>query len=136
MKQYLYPAFSLIILKMIIMTRMFLLRKKNVKEGKVSPHYFKLYSGENQLDKQTVYTERNFNNLFQLPGVFYGTMAILLALKIENQLALIMCWVFAVSRYAHSYVHVTRNRISPRLTLYATGWGCILILWLVILIKA
>ncbi len=115
---------------------MFVLRVKNVKEGKVSPHYFKLYSGENQLDKQTVYTSRNFDNLFQLPTIFYATIAIIIALRLEEQILIILAWAFAISRYLHSYIHVTKNKIQPRVFVYALGWFIMLTIWIIILIKA
>jgi hypothetical protein len=135
MKPYLYPAFSLILLKVIILFRMFKLRVADLKTGNVHPKYFKLYDNDHSLRKETIYTARNFDNLFQLPMLFYFTIAVIIGLKAQSKFTLYTSWAFVISRYLHSYVHVTKNKLNPRLGLYTFGWFCILAIWINLLVK-
>lgn len=136
MKEYLYPAFALVVLKVIILMRMFLLRVSNLKKGNVSPHYFKHYSGEHNLTREAVYTARNFDNLFQLPTLFYFTVAMIIFFKVKSNVALVLTWAFVATRYAHSLIHVTKNRLNQRASIYGFGWIIIIALWIILLLKA
>ena len=61
-----------------------------------------------------VLTSNALANQFQLPVIFYVLSFILFNINQVGLLSLVLCWVFAVSRWAHAIVHVTTNVIPLR----------------------
>ena len=39
-------------------------------------------------------------------------------------------WIFVLSRFAHSYVHITSNRLRRRRPLFLVGFFSLMALWL------
>jgi len=44
--------------------------------------------------------------------------------------SLFLCWIFVGSRYTHSLVHLTSNKVNWRFLSYAVGLGALFIGWL------
>ena len=61
---------------------------------------------------------RNLINQFELPVLFYVCCIILFILGAVSTLAVILAWIFALSRIAHAAVHVTSNRLRFRRPLF------------------
>ena len=76
-----------------------------------------------------VLTSNALANQFQLPVVFYVLTFILFNLNAVSMLVLALCWLFAISRWAHAIVHVTSNKISLRLSFFGIGGIILLILF-------
>lgn len=68
-----------------------------------------------------VLTSNALANQFQLPVIFYVLCFVLVSLNAVNLLSLTLCWLFAVSRWAHAIVHVTSNYIPFRMASYLLG---------------
>ena len=76
-----------------------------------------------------VLTSNALANQFQLPVVFYVLGFILFNLNAVSALVLVLCWVFAASRWLHAIVHVTSNVIKFRLNFFLIGVITLLILF-------
>lgn len=79
-------------------------------------------------------TSNSLANQFQLPVIFYVLCFILLHLNGVSMLVLGLCWVFAVSRCFHAFIHVTSNAIPLRLSSFLVGALVLLILFAITII--
>ena len=75
-------------------------------------------------------TTRNFNNLFEVPTLFYAGGAVYLALDQTGQLPIISAWIFVSARVMHSIIHQSYNNVLHRLVIFAIGNLSILVMWL------
>jgi len=76
-----------------------------------------------------ILTSNSLANQFQLPVIFYVLSFVLFSLDAVSMVAMILAWVFAVSRWVHAYVHVTSNHIPHRLKVFVIGAITLLILF-------
>ncbi|MEM9104382.1 MAG: MAPEG family protein [Pseudomonadota bacterium] len=87
----------------------------------------------------TATVARNLVNQFELPFLFYAVCIILYMVNGVNDITLALAWLFVLSRIAHSWIHVTTNKVRLRRPVFIVGYlvNGILWLWLVwILLRA
>ncbi len=73
-------------------------------------------------------------NQFELPILFHvGCLALFIA-EADNEVALILAWLFVISRYVHAYVHVTSNRLRWRMPAFLFGYATLGLMWLWLLV--
>jgi hypothetical protein len=125
----LYPMFMLVILTMVIMVLTARVRVRSVQTGKVPQSYYSLMQGHDIPDF-VAKTTRNFNNLFEVPTLFYAGGAVYLALDQTGQLPVINAWIFVAARVMHSIIHLSYNNVVHRLTIFAIGNLSVLVMWL------
>ena len=125
----LHAMFMLVILTTVIMVLTARVRIGSVKKGEVSPSYYSLMDGQNVPEFVTK-TTRNFNNLFEVPTLFYAGGAVYLALDQTGQLPVISAWVFVAMRVLHSIIHLSYNNVIHRLIIFSLGNLSVLLMWL------
>ena len=125
----LYPMFMLVILTMVIMVLTARVRVRSVQTGKVPQSYYSLMEGHDIPDF-VAKTTRNFNNLFEVPTLFYAGGAVYLALDQAGQLPIISAWIFVAARVMHSIIHLSYNNVLHRLVIFAIGNLSVLVMWL------
>lgn len=108
-------------------------RMKSVKSGELDAKYFKLMNGY-QVPNLVEQSTRNFNNLFEVPVLFYVVACLYVSLSIESLVATIFAWLFVAFRYYHSYIHLTYNKLLHRMIVYWLGIIAVLALWINLLI--
>lgn len=110
-------------------------RVQAVRNRKISINYFKLMQGE-EVPDTVIKTTRHFNNMFEMPVLYFVVCSLYLALNIDSQIALYLAWMFLGFRIVHAYIHITYNNSMHRLGAFMGGNVCILVLWLNLLIHA
>jgi hypothetical protein len=125
----LHAMFMLVILTTIIMVLTARVRIGSVKSGEVPQNYYSLMQGHDIPDF-VAKTTRNFNNLFEVPTLFYAGGAVYLALDQTGQLPVISAWIFVAARALHSIIHLSYNNVLHRLVIFAIGNLSVLIMWL------
>lgn len=107
-----------------------LLSKKRVaaiKSGSAQATQFR----ENlQEPPESLLVHNNIRNQFELPVLFYAASLALYASTADNWGTVALAWVFVLSRYAHSYVHLTSNRLRYRRPLFLVGFFSLMLMWL------
>ena len=63
----------------------------------------------------------NFRNLFELPVLFYALCLCLAVSGLGSPPFVAAAWVFVALRAAHSFIHVTYNRVWHRFIVYAAS---------------
>ena len=125
----LYALFVLVILTMVIMVLTARVRIESVQSGTVPQSYYSLMEGHDIPDF-VAKTTRNFNNLFEVPTLFYAGGAVYLALDQAGQLPIVSAWIFVAARVMHSIIHLSYNNVLHRLVIFAIGNLSVLVMWL------
>lgn len=68
-----------------------------------------------------VKVSNNIANQFETPMLFYLLCVLLYSMDAVGMVALVLAWVFALSRVAHAYVHIGSNYVPMRLRLFLVG---------------
>lgn len=109
-------------------------RFASVQKGNVNIGYYKLMQGDNIPDIVTK-TSRNFSNQFEMPTLFYVVGMLYIHFNMETMFSIVVAGIFVLSRYIHSYVHLTYNHIMHRMLIYWVGVICVMVLWIHLLIQ-
>ncbi len=112
---------------------LFFARKNAVKSGELDGTYFKTYQGE--IPRKLKQLENNFNNQFQVPAMFMIVCLAAIQFKCVSPLFFVMSCLFVMTRFFHSYIHITSNKILMRAGSYFMGVIIVALLWLLILLR-
>lgn len=69
-------------------------------------------SGEEARESRLV--NRNIANQFELPVLFHIACLLLYITDADNIVTVVLAWMFVLTRYGHSFVHVTSNSLRYR----------------------
>lgn len=72
----------------------------------------------------------NFNNLLEVPVVFYVLTLLLITYGISSAFYVATAWIYVLLRVAHSAVHCTYNDVMHRFALHGTS--CVILLVMLI----
>ena len=123
-----YPMATLILLNIIVVSLMLFFRVKAVRSRKVSPRYFKRNKGKDLPDHLEGLSQ-NYNNLLELPLLFYIVCLSIIVLKLNVEDFMVYAWLYVFFRYVHSYVHITYNNILHRLFSFAASCVVLIAMW-------
>ena len=124
-----YPMFLMVLLTFVVGLITMKYRIVNVKSGAVSAKYFKLMEGQDVPEIITK-TTRCFNNMFEVPVLFYAGCILYISLGVESSVGLIFAWVFVLMRYIQAYVHLTYNHLIHRMLSFWFAFLSAFGLWL------
>ncbi len=122
-----YAMLSLAMLTILVGLVAIKARLASIRNGQLDLSYFKLMQAENVPDIVTK-TTRCFNNLFEIPVLFYMLCMMYIILEVESSIALFLAWLFVISRAAQAFVHVTYNQVKHRMYSFAASVLCVFLL--------
>ncbi len=99
---------------------MFLVRAKSVASGKTSIKYFKTYN-TTEVDPYVLVVGRHLENQYELPMLFFILNILTIILNFSSPAFLILAWTFVGLRLAHSFVHLTSNKVGLRAKIFGLG---------------
>ncbi len=129
------PCLILILITFSVLIVMFTRRVKNIKSGEVPPAYFKTYTTDHRESVKTIQAQRNFTNLHESPPIFYTLCIITYLTGNVTELMIGLSWAFLALRIAHTIIHITTNKLRPRMLSFAGSWLVIVIMSVVLLTK-
>lgn len=97
-----------------------------VKQGKARVEQFRENRDE---PTESLVVRNNLANQFELPVLFHVCCLALYFVEADNLPMIALAWIFVVSRYAHSFVHVTKNRLSRRQPAFMVGFITLGLMW-------
>jgi len=127
------PMFCMFILTFVIGLITAKTRISSVKKGDINPQYFKLMQGE-KVPEIITKTTRCFNNLFEVPSLFYAASILYISLGVESIVGVVFAWVFVVLRCIHASVFLTYNHLIHRMVAFWLSFICVLVLWVDLLV--
>ncbi len=83
---------------------MFLRRKAAVQAGSIRISDFRENRNE---PAESLFVRNSLANQFELPVLFHAVCLALYATAGANVLAVVLAWVFVLSRYLHAFIHIT-----------------------------
>ncbi len=129
----LYPVFAMAALTFFCTFRIGFLRYSAVSRGEVDGRFFRLYRDYEEPEYLRVLS-RHVVNLHESPVLFYAISIIAFATETVSILILALAWAYVALRYAHSYIHLTSNKVINRFRCFATSQVVLMILWVVVLL--
>ncbi|MCJ9671486.1 MULTISPECIES: MAPEG family protein [unclassified Neorhizobium] len=78
---------------------------------------------------ESLAVHNNLKNQFELPVLFYAACLVLYVSTADNGGTVALAWIFVLSRYAHSYVHLTSNRLRYRRPIFMAGFFAVMAMW-------
>ena len=103
-------------------------RFAGLRSGGVKLQYFKLMQGQDIPDRITV-TTRSFNNMFEVPVLFYVACTLYISLGVVSVSGLVLAWFFVSLRYVHAFIHLTYNDLLHRTLFFWASFICVVLLW-------
>ena len=72
----------------------------------------------------------NFDNQFDVPTTWYALCALMIATNKVDTISATLSWVFVITRYIHSYIHIGSNTVRYRMYAYVAGFVTLAIMWM------
>ena len=125
-----WPVLAQIFLTLMMLVILGLRKARAVKMGQVNRKQAAL---NNQAwPEEVIKVSNNIANQFELPVLFYALCLMFYSLNDVGTVAIVLAWLFALSRFAHGYVHIGSNDVPMRLRLFLIG--CVVLIAMLILI--
>lgn len=128
-KPLLLPLLAQVALTFIIMTSMYRGRVAEMKLKGIHPQRIKTREKSRHFLTNSAPASDNFSNLFELPVLFYTAILLTLILMMQDSILVILAWAFVISRYLHSFIHVTYNRVTHRFYIFLLSSFVLLAYW-------
>lgn len=72
----------------------------------------------------------NLMNQFELPVLLHVVCLALFVTSGVSYVAVVLAWLFVLSRYVHAGVHVTSNDLRIRSLVFAAGFVILVLMWI------
>ena len=122
----LIPFAGMFVLTFVVWVHMFQVRIAGLRDSGEEPQ---TRADLDRLVPRGVNSSSNFQNLFELPVVFYACVLALLVTNQIDSLHVVCAFGFFGFRIAHSVIHCTYNRVMHRFSVYAIAS---LFLWVMV----
>jgi hypothetical protein len=125
--------FAVVLLTFVVGLLNFRARVGAVRNEGLDPKYFKTFTA-GQPSHRLLQVGRHFNNLFEVPTLFYAGCLAAMMVGLNSQLSLFFAWLFVAARIVHAYIHLGSNKVAPRAGSFFVGFTAVLALWVCIVI--
>jgi len=129
----LLPMFAQVLLTFVLLGWMSLLRLRVVRRGDVSPQQVALR--EPVWPPHVMQVGNAFQNQLELPMLFYVVILLALASDALDVTLYVLSWMFVLSRFVHSYIHVTSNRLDRRTAVFVIGAIALFLMWVIVIAR-
>ena len=122
------PVFAMVLLVAIVALLMVGTRNLATLRGQAKPQYYLAYSGpapEDWVERPA----RVFNNLMQLPVLFYLVCVLMLITAQVDRVQLAYAWLFVALRTLHALLYLLWNPLPYRFGTWVMGLVTLLVLW-------
>lgn len=123
-----YPCLAMVGITILVWIHMYVERIGEMRARGIQPQDI-ASSRQAAALLQNVKAAENFQNLFEVPVLFYTLCALLIATQSVSTLFVVGAWVFVVLRGLQSLVHCTYNHVMHRFILYVLSTLTVFALW-------
>ena len=129
----LLPPTLLALLTAFVFGRLYKDRIAEIRERRIHPQ--QLATSKQAMDTlHNVTASDNYRNLFEAPVLFYALCGYLAITQLTTGLLLACAWGYVFLRAAHTYVHLTSNKVIRRFQLFFASSMVLFGMWLLFLI--
>ena len=129
-----FPMFAMFALTAVVLVLLFRSRVRAISEKRVTQSYFKVYQGQVE-PEYAAKRARHFSNLFEAPTLFYAVCLAAMVTQQADRTLEVLAWLYVAARFAHSFIHLGRNEIMPRLSAYFTSWAVMAAMWVYLVVR-
>lgn len=124
----LMPTVGMTAIIAITWVKLYINRIGEMKAKKIDVEQF---AGPNSIKDslENINASDNFKNLFEMPVLFYVLCGLLAVAGINEPLFVCGAWAYVGLRAAHSFIHITYNRVMHRFVVYAISSIWLFTLW-------
>ena len=126
--QIFFPCIALVALTVIVWVRLYVERIGEMRARRIRPQALST-SRETAQTLQNLNAADNFRNLFEVPVLFYVLCIALAVTQSVTPLTLWGAWIYVALRTAHSFIHLTYNRVMHRFVAYALSTLLLFAMW-------
>ena len=128
-KPLLLPLLAQVALTFVVTSTMYRRRIAEMKTKRIHPQ-----SVDTRVNSTTALTDSasasdNLANLFEFPILFYTAIVLTLVLMVQDMVIVALAWTYVASRYMHSFIHVTYNRVMHRFVVFIFSTLVLFALW-------
>jgi hypothetical protein len=124
-----WPMTAQVLLTLVVAIRMYHARIAELRSRRIRPQELATSRGAASLEN--VAAADNFRNLFELPVLFFAVCPVLYITNGVTLLQLTLAWAFVIFRIAHSFIHVTYNRVMHRFRAFVLSMLSVFLMWTV-----
>ncbi len=125
-----WPMIVLMAMALATYAYLYRTRVRESRAGRVNRERWRLH--DDAWPENVVQISNNLRNQFEMPVLFYGACFMLWALEAVGIVTLVAAWLFVLTRIAHSWVHLTSNRMRHRAPVFAASWWLMAFLLLLV----
>lgn len=124
-----YPILAMVTLTLLVWVIAVWQRVQEMKTRKIHPQSIARARDVAQQLQNTQALD-NFNNLFQMPVLFYVASILLIVQPSTSLVAPVLGWLYVALRYAHSFIQITHNRVMQRFYVWTASNIVLAALWI------
>ena len=135
--EFLVPILIMVILNLFLIFRLLYLATRYVQSRDVRLSQFRIYEGE--FPDRLRSARQQFQNMFEIPILFYLLCLLNIIFNNYNQLDIILCWCFVVFRVIHFFTRLPNQKtinIFPRTAVFIISLIFLTIGWISLLINS
>jgi len=128
-KPLLIPLLAQVALTFIVMIIMYRKRVTEMQLKRIHPQRVKTRSITHGVLVDSESAANNYLNLFESPVLFYLAILLTLILMVQDSILVFLVWTYVTSRYIHSFIHVTYNRVMHRFSVFIFSSFVLFAIW-------
>jgi hypothetical protein len=125
----LLPPTALALLTGLVFVRLYSDRIGEIRARRIHPQQLATAKQAHEV-LQNVVASDHFRNLFEVPVLFYALCGFLAITRLTNLFLLACAWGYVVLRAAHTYVHLTSNKVLRRFQLFFASTIVLYVMWI------
>ena len=129
-----FPMLTLVLFTGAMGVALLFARIRAVREGGLSPAYFKYNRGGKPPEYLLRFTHQ-FDNLLETPFLFYLGLVVLLVLEMVDGWYLLLAWGYVASRLWHAWVHLRSNALLRRRNAFLVSYLLLFTIWIRLLVQ-
>lgn len=121
-----WPMIAHVALVFFVYVLLGMRRRQAVMSGETRISSFR----ENQNEPpSSLFARNNLENQFELPVLFHACCLAMFVTGAVGMWAVVVAWLFVVSRVVHTAIHVTSNRVRFRQPAFLAGFLALGVMW-------
>jgi hypothetical protein len=122
------PMLALVALVGLVWLAAVVFRNYAILSGLISGNYYRRFDGELPPD-WIERPARTFNNLMQVPPLFYLLCVLMLQTGRLDAAQLLLAWTFVAARYAHACIYMVWNHLPSRFGTFVASFVTLIVLY-------
>lgn len=128
-KPLLIPLLAQVFLTFAVMIIMYRRRVMEMKTKQIHPQKTKTRSVAQSVLSDSESAADNYSNLLESPVLFYVAILLTLILMVQDSIIVLLAWTYVASRYVHSFIHISYNRVMHRFSVFIFSSFVLLAIW-------